>query len=402
MGGAPSRIKRESGHLWRAGPLVGLACALWLAGCIGGANAFAASVAITGPEQIIFDQSQMSCGAGHYPDESPRAFRDSRGRIQLTITHYSMRRMIGPDFDHLTSDCRIARDSSLDPFPGNFDDRNWITAPYTFDGTEVFTLQHVEYHGELHPGMCALGNSNFCSFNVVTFARSTDAGDSYASPPPPSQLVASVPYTYVPETGRWGLFSTSNVLEKDGYYYVMVLVRPYLAQRGGTCLMRTKTLGDPASWRAWDGAGFTVRFVNPYLEPSASPTAHVCQPVSNLEIGQLQRSLTYNSYLNKFFVIGIEEKFDPARQAAVRGIYYSFSDDLIHWSDRQLLIEAPSTCVIGGQTPMTYPSVIDPQSTRRNFDSVGRTGHLYYTRRYTATCANDDRDLARVPVEFSP
>jgi hypothetical protein len=380
-----------------------LGCALMLAIWLGAASSLAATVRITGPEQVIFDYSQMSCGSGHYPDGPARAFRDSRGRVQLIIAHSTNRRMIGPDFDRLAPDCTIIRDSRLDPFPGHFDDKNWITSVHTFDGTEVFALQHVEYHGEQHPGMCPLGEATSCSFNTTTFARSTDAGDSYSNAPPPSQLVASAPYTYLPDSGRWGFLSPGNLVEKDGYYYSMLIALPYRAQRGGVCLMRTKTVGDPASWRAWDGAGFTVRFVNPYLEPSASPAAHVCHPVSAPQIGQIQRSATFNSHLNKFFVIGTDERFDPARQRAVRGIYYSFSDDLVHWSDMQLLIEPSATCVPGGPVTMTYPSVIDPSSSRRNFDSAGQTAHLYYTRRSPDNCADGaDRDLARLPIEFSP
>jgi hypothetical protein len=53
---------------------------------------------------------------------------------------------------------------------------------------------------------------------------------------------------------------------------------PFRAQRYGSCLIRTTDILDPASWRAWDGKDFTIRFVNPYRE-HAVPETHVCTPV---------------------------------------------------------------------------------------------------------------------------
>ncbi len=32
----------------------------------------------------------------------------------------------------------------------------------------------------------------------------------------------------------------------------------YLSQEGGICLMRTMSLSDAASWRAWDGQDFAI------------------------------------------------------------------------------------------------------------------------------------------------
>lgn len=54
-------------------------------------------------------------------------------------------------------------------------------------------------------------------------------------------------------------------------------------QSSGACIMRTTDLTDPASWRAWDGQGFTVPLaVNPYLTPIPNPESHRCLPVTNM------------------------------------------------------------------------------------------------------------------------
>ena len=50
-------------------------------------------------------------------------------------------------------------------------------------------------------------------------------------------------------------------------------------QKHGVYLIRTHRLDDPASWRAWDGSGFTVRFADPYREAVDDEAGHVCEPV---------------------------------------------------------------------------------------------------------------------------
>jgi hypothetical protein len=365
----------------------------------------AASMSITGPEQTIFDWTTMACDVNDVPDGVAEAFRDSSNRVQLLRASSTNRRMTGPDLDHLTNDCTILKSSSLDPYPWHFDDETWLRTAYTTDGTVVHSLMHSEYRGSNHPGFCPSGFFFDCRYNTVDYAKSTNGGDSYSITTPPSHLVASIPYPYVPDMGRVGVFSPGSIVEKDGYYYSMLLLSSaYKAQRDGACLMRTRDLSDPASWRGWDGAGFTVRFIDPYLEPSANPLTHMCQPVANPQIGQLERSLTYNSFLNKFVVIGTETKFDPATGKQNRGFYYSFSDDLIHWSDRQLLVLAPICVANGARDYGAYPSIIDPSSTDRNFTTVGRTAYMYFTRiNNPADCSGtNDRDLLRVPIEFAP
>jgi hypothetical protein len=313
--------------------------------------------------------------------------------------------MIGPDLNNLTNDCTIVKASGSDPFPSHFNDRDWLAAEYTINGNEIFALIHSEYHGSTHPGWCPAGVFINCRYNTVTFAKSTNGGDSYVTPTSPKHLTATIPYQYDPDAGRFGVFSPSNIIEKDGFYYAMMLISsPYRAQRAGACLMRTKDLGDPTSWRAWDGAGFTVRFVNPFNEPSATPETHTCHPVSADQIGQVNRSLTYNTYLNKYFVIGIDREVDSQSQELIRGFYYSFSDDLIHWSDKQLLLDT-GECVPGVTGSFgSYPSVLDPSSTDRNFSTVGRTAYLYWNRpNNSATCTfTNDRDILRAPIEFAP
>ena len=252
---------------------------------------------------------------------------------------------------------------------------------------------------------CQSGDYFKCWYNAITFAKSTDKGRTYTHVEAPNHLVASVPYQYEADTGPWGIFEPSNIIynPKDGYYYVMLHLEKRFLQQWGISVMRTKTLDNPTSWRAWDGNDFKVRLINPYTEPNADPSKHICQPVSCDNIENLHSSLTFNTYFNKFLLVGESSLWDPNQRKIVHGFYYSLSDDLIHWSLRRLIMEAklPWTPDLPGEI-LHYPSLIDPNDTSRNFEMTGRRPYLYYTRWHSSKPANQghDRDLIRVPIQF--
>jgi hypothetical protein len=313
--------------------------------------------------------------------------------------------MSGPDLDHLRHDCGVIMPSNYDPDPARFDDREWIHSTYTLDGTTVFALVHDEYQGHTHPGRCPSGEYFGCWYNSVTLAVSTDGGASFEhTTPPPNNLVAGIPYPYVPDSGPAGIFQPSNIVRNadDNYYYALLRVQQHQAQPQGTCVMRTTDLADPKSWRAWDGAGFDVRFIDPYLEPNERPQDHICQPVSYDEIQLMVESLTFNTHFDKFLLVGTAVERDREGDT-VSGIYYSTSGDLIDWTPRKLIVEVENrhTYQCGDPDPIAYPSVLDPESSSRNFETTGKRAYLYFTRsNYEACKETSDRDLVRVPIEF--
>jgi hypothetical protein len=166
--------------------------------------------------------------------------------------------------------------------------------------------------------------------------------------------------------------------------------------------MRTKTPGSPTSWRAWGGTGYSIKFINPYTDPSP-PEQHVCSPVAYNEIEKMVQSLTYNAFFGKYLLIGATGLYDPIRQTVVYGVYYSTSTDLINWSLRKLVMEAEMTWTYqcGDENPIAYPVVLNPTSTDRNFDTTGQKVYLYFTRFNYSNCTETlDRDLIRIPIKF--
>jgi hypothetical protein len=285
-------------------------------------------------------------------------------------------------------------ESDRDPDPAAFNDGEWIGATYTEDGKTIYAVVHNEYQGGEHPGQCSLDTG--CWYNSLTLAVSTDSGESYQHPVmPPGHLVASYPLQYGPDIGILGIFHPSNIVKgKDGFYYSIVqLVKPLgEGVTGWVCLMRTHDLSDPKSWRYWDGAGFEGRFINPYIEPTDNPDAHECTPLEGN--GGLTNSLTYNNYIDRYVLLG------PGGEDESSGFYYALSEDLIHWTPFELLYHVlpfdPSNTT---DILYQYPSLLDPNSESRNFETTGKTAYLYYTR-HNISEGGLDRDLVRIPVEF--
>jgi hypothetical protein len=263
-----------------------------------------------------------------------------------------------------------------------------------FDSTQFTADISIE------PDLCSSGQTLNCWYNSISLAISNDGGRSYQHSEAPTHLIAAPPYQYVPDSGAWGYFAPSNIIHNpnDDYYYTFIAGGPYRSQQWAACLMRTKDLDDPLSWRAWDGESFDVQFINPYLESDFKPFEHVCRPVDRDDIGWIKSSLTYNTYFEQFLLVG---EFVKAGQ---QGFYYALSDDLIEWTEMELLMDVNLTTqeTHCNQESLLYPSLIDPTDTSMNFEVTGKQPYLYFTRFHPCTSTNFrlDRDLVRIQIEF--
>jgi hypothetical protein len=368
----------------------------------GSGNVVPGPVHIIGTAETVFDWTTDKCESEDIPDLPARAFRDNNGKVQLIATHYKNRRMIGDDLDSVEKDCNIIMDSDQDPDPAMYNDSEWINATYTPDGETVYALIHNEYQGAAHLGQCPSGNYMNCWYNSITMAVSYDAGATYTHAAAPGHLVASVPYPYVPDAGPYGIFEGSNIFynANDGYFYKMLHLENYGLQQMGACVMRTLDLADQTSWRAWDGDDFSVQFINPYTEIGFDPADHVCEPVSFGNIDKMADNITFNTFFDKFMLVGTSNKWDEVRREDVFGFYYSLSDDLVNWSERELLLECELWWTNDNSVDrLGYPVLIDPTDTSRNYLNTGQRPYLYYTRWNQNT--NLDRDLERIQIEFT-
>ena len=361
----------------------------------------------TAPEAMVFDWSSQKCEDNDITDESARAFRDDSGKVQLMTTHFVNYRFIGNTLETLTHPCTKTMSSTGNSDPSKYDSREWLASPWTPDGKNIYALVHNEYQGQLYTGGNCIRSGETqaerykCWYNAVTSAYSSNSGATFTNGPAPTHLVATIPYQYAKD-GPNGYFLPSNIVRSgDGYFYAFIRAEDKGFQQLGACLMRTRNLADNTSWRAWNGTGFSTQFRNPYLA-TLDPSQHVCAPVDFLSIGTITESLTYNTYLRKWMLVGASVG-DPAFNKPP-GFYYALSDDLLQWTNATLLMAGELTwtkdCV--PPDPIRDPSLIDPNSTSRNFETVGQRAYLFYTVQHLSGCAGTlDRDLLRIPVEFS-
>ena len=349
-----------------------------------------------GAEEIVFRGGTDNCESLDVPDVPAHAVRLSDGTLMLidgdAPRNYAM---FGADFSSLQRNCGVSLASDDDPTAQSFDNQEWIHSVYR-EGSVIHALIHNEYHDPISLN-CSPGNSspgNPCWYNSISYASSADGGHTFSHTTPPGQLVAPPPVQWDPQgpPPPHGYFNPSNiVLGQDSFYYSMFMAIDRPATQQGLCVMRTKTLDDPASWRAWDGSAFNLQMTDPYIGP---PPA-----MCSIVVPAIGASLTFNTYLNKYLLVG--EGVVGGSGPFVCGLAYSLSSDLLTWAPLRMIREetlpffAPCSAPTGATA---YPSIIDHSDTTVNFERPGRTPYLYFTR-FNDLALN--RDLVRVPLTIT-
>lgn len=362
------------------------------------------AVVPVGPIETVFDWSRDACVKSHVPDASARAFRNADGEVRLTISHNDNRALVGTSLNDVHPRCDLVYQGKRSARLADFDDLSWIGGLYTRDGRTVYALAHTELRGERTPGQCPAGRYSACLLNTVTGLISRDGGRHFVPAgegrPP---VVATLPYDYPTDrSARVGYANPTNIIERDGWYYAFVFADGYRDQRRGNCLIRTQTLDDPSSWRAWNGSDFTVRFVDPFREGERDAASHVCQPVAPNVIGRLIGSIVAQRETDTVIAVFGDKRRTPDGRT-VEGIYSSTSSDLLTWTTPTLVMEAQLLWDKSCDEPQAffYPSLMDPGARTLSFEDIGSSGFLYLTRYQLSNCkVTWDRDLVRVPVEI--
>ena len=355
-------------------------------------------------ERVVFDWRTQRCARTDIPDANVRALRDSRGEIWLFSTHEDNREFVGTSFRHLKHPCDVVYVGNHSADPAVFNDRQWINSIYSVDGKHVMALIHNELHAYLHKALCKSRNYARCWWNTITVVKSNDGGQHFYADYAPANVVASLPYKYVPDYGKpVGYFQPSNVIRGfDGYEYFMFHASDYKAQKRGTCLLRTRTPMDAKSWRGWDGIGFNVIFKDPYTDAIQTPAKHVCAVVGFgriFNIGTILVDRARGRYISITSIPhGSGNKLRPP------GVYYSFSDDMINWSSAQLLLRESDILDVAPmeRASVGYFSLIDQSSKSFDFDDVSSNPalFLYYVVQLKQN-APYARELIKIPVSFT-
>lgn len=352
----------------------------------------------------MYEWQSMRCEDWDIPDSAARAWRDSQGRVHLIASHTNNRTMSGLSLDELHHDCRVSYRGAQRDQPARHDDRGWVASTYTPDGRHVFALIHNEFHGHRRPALCPAQAYMKCWRNSVTLALSNDGGLSFSHAANTDHFVAGLPYPYTGAEGQHtGYFAPSNILFRDGYYYAFLWTETYRAQNRGACLMRTPDLADARAWRAWDGSSFAIAFADAENETVDDDTRHVCAPVGTGRLIATVSSVMRHKP-SGLYIAMMAARQPPGDTRKPTGIYYATSPDLIDWSPPVLLRAVPVLQPNGCSDTQSfyYPSLIDPDSSSRNFEDTDDRAYLYLTKIYLDNCkVGMKRDLVRLPVVIS-
>jgi len=347
---------------------------------------------LAGPS-VVFDWSAQRCADDDIPDAPLRAVRLSDGSILGIDSHFNTRRFLGPDLGSLKRDCRIVYESSKSDNPADFADRTWLVAPWTDDGQTIYALSHNEYQADKHKGRCKFSDYNSCWYNTIGLFRSFDQGMSFE--PADRTPIAAPTFTQDVDQGRpRGFFGPSNIIEKDGYFYSIIRNTGASGQPAGECLFRTSRVNDVSLWAYFDGQGYTPSALDPYRDHVGFRRS--CLPLRGLlgDIGSLAVHKTTG-----LFIAVSEAQINTEAQVLMWS-----SLNLVEWANPVVLARFPLATSTPCKEPYGYgyPSLLDPSSPSRIFQSVSDLPFLYLTRTHFANCGMTlNRDLVRIPIRLS-
>lgn len=354
------------------------------------AGRIAVTLAPGSAPEVVFDTAHDRCGNDDMPDINARAFHAADGSVVMFALYDMNRAFRGKDLAHLSLDCHVVLGSRFDPDPAHYDDRNFLTATWTADGRDVVALVHHEYHADLH-GRCSVKSELGCWYNTILAYQSKNAGADFARSQP--LVVAAAPFRQDVGQGRHrGFFNPSNIFSDGGFEYFFSATTGWDGQPYGACLFRSATPEDSATWRAFDGYGFDIRYHDPYAAGFVAPKA--CAPIGPFvfPVGAVVHMRTNGMWIAVF------QAAQNAGVFPVDGFYYAEATDLTHWGQPRLLLAGKtlySDPCTAGSTMIAYPSLLDPRAKNRNFDDVGAAPFLYYVRIDVSHCATGERKIVR-------
>ncbi|WP_338746426.1 hypothetical protein V3D52_06675 [Pseudomonas putida] len=355
-----------------------------------------------GSPETVFDWKNDRCFDENIPDSPARAFRSKDGQVHLYATHFKNVPLKGPTVDSVKPECRTNFAAAFSSVPESYDARIWLQTFYSIgSGKDIYSLGSSDYHGKWFNKCTLKGNTNQdCWMSAIVLAHSSDGGQSFSMAAPPNHIIANSPEKFSGEqAGSAGFLTTSNIVKIDNYFYALFYASSFKKQRGGNCLARTNDLADPKSWRAWSGRYYDEPLFN---GPRGNSGGHTCIPLATLpyKIRSLLWHSSSQGYISTF------EKTRKINNPSPRiDVEFSFawSKDLINWSEPATImtLEGPSNC----KTPQVsgaYPSIIDGQSTDKNFGTVADQANLYFTKfNLQPDCRLTlDRDLVKVPIRI--
>lgn len=358
---------------------------------------------VVGPAETVFAWKSQNCGQDHMPDSPARAVRLSDGRIYLLASLFTNIPMIGATFGTLEPACKLSSRGSQNPKPKEYDDRVWIQALTAPRGGRIYALASHEYAGSRHAGQCSV-KGGACWYSSITALSASEAELVFRPLSKDSRVVATSPDSYDPSMQRRaGFFSTTNVVHNNAHNYALVYTEGIRGQPNGMCLLRAPSVASEPKWRALFNGAFDAD-----LSGSDNPAVREASPVCDI-LGPGIRGRNVRSILTvdgggAWIAVFMHHEGRSSPDYTASGVYYSISDDLIHWGKPKLLLEVtPFLVQKEAGVYYQYPSLLDHASSSAVFDEYSGETFLYLVRYNLWPDRRDggNRDLVRFRVELS-
>jgi hypothetical protein len=336
-------------------------------------------VSVSSEELLIYDSQRDGCTKDDISDAPMRAVRLADGAILGSAAWATNRLLRGKDFLSLRKQCAQALQSTRNPEPMAFDDWTWLMSFWSDNGKTIHALAHEEFQGHRFPGECESGKQMLCTYHAVTTFRSDDEGSSF-------RRVGKIPIAasrarYNRAANRMtGFRHPSNIILREGFYYTIIEATPEAEQKGGNCLFRTPDIADPTAWTYLTKNGWQPSSYNPYQSDSPPTPCEVISHLNGITWSLLRREAT-----DEFVALLTVKSSQPDRV----DLALATSKDLVNWSRPTPFhtIVAAWNNVCSEPYRYNYPSIIDPASPSRNFETIGKTALLFMSRIHMTKCS---------------
>jgi hypothetical protein len=350
------------------------------------------SMDVAGDSIVLYNENVRPCDNSYLPDAPARAFRNSQQQIILFAPNFKNRAMVGTSFSSMQHDCKIRYAAGNRPSADSLDDRSWLHAFYTTDGTHIFGLVSASFIPYRHGLPCGGGTGTTdCWYNGIASVTSVNAGDTFVypasvpghifmAPPAPYDNNISVQPSYV---------SVTNFVPWQDSLYAMVWRRNPSGEASYNCLIKAAK-NDLNNWYVLTGSGYQLMSTL----NSSGWTLNTFTPKALPALSRNVRALVLHEATQTFIAIFQD------RVGTVAGFYYSTSKDLLNWTPRKFLYTGAARSTSNGEDAYEYPSLLDENSTDMNFGLVDDDLHLFFTKfDYTGTTYK--RLLLAVPLHIT-
>ncbi len=348
-----------------------------------------------GQMATLYNWKTQSCEEEFIPDSPARAFRRADGKVTLISSHRENWSLVGSDFKSLRPNCRSLLRSKNNTAANSPLGLLWLQSFFTTDGKNIAALVSEDRTAvNISAGCVAPKYDGRCWLNNILAAQSNDMGQTFRILDTKQRTVATLAKVYPPKArARFGAFTISNMIRKDGHNYFMSWVQGVGVQPAGNCLFRNDDPFKPERWRAWDGQNFSVDMRQPVKNQT-------CKTIANLP-GEV-RSITLHTRSGQWIAVLAARQKLGGDSEPIAGFYYTTSSDLFNWNPVRRIMAAPLSTDNRYPYILNYPSLIDPDSKSRLFDTIDGNNPilLFVMHRLNNGRGTMNRNINYIPLKI--